>query len=183
MGEQQPDGGALRLGGTVVPMYVDQSRDALDPERTVYQEIAGGAEEVRGCGLAVGVAAGGAEELRGRGGWLWRGGGAGLWGLAGAEEVRGRGCGCGWLGGRWPPRAAARSAAARPHQPAAHHHHHHTTTTATHHAHPPPQIDLNGRTVPARAYCSWYNFKSADQQKKVGMLSGGWAWGVGVAGG
>lgn len=36
------------------------------------------------------------------------------------------------------------------------------------------EIDLNGRSVPARAYCSWYNFKSADQQKKVGMLSGGW---------
>lgn len=35
------------------------------------------------------------------------------------------------------------------------------------------EIDLNGRKVNARAYCSWYNFKSADQQKKVGVLSGG----------
>jgi sulfate-transporting ATPase len=29
------------------------------------------------------------------------------------------------------------------------------------------------RTVNGRAYCSWFNFKSGDQQKKVGMLSGG----------
>lgn len=37
---------------------------------------------------------------------------------------------------------------------------------------PRPQVDLGGRTVNARAYCSWYNFKGADQQKKVGNLSG-----------
>ncbi len=88
MGQQQPDGGELRIGDTVVPMYVDQSREALDPERSVYEEICGGADEV----------------------------------------------------------------------------------------------DLSGRRVPARAYCGWYNFKSADQQKKVGMLSGGWLSGV-VCGG
>jgi ATP-binding cassette ChvD family protein len=35
------------------------------------------------------------------------------------------------------------------------------------------EISLGGRTVNARAYCSWYNFKSGDQQKKVGELSGG----------
>ena len=35
------------------------------------------------------------------------------------------------------------------------------------------EISLGSRTVNARAYCSWYNFKSADQQKKVGDLSGG----------
>jgi hypothetical protein len=34
------------------------------------------------------------------------------------------------------------------------------------------EVDLNGRSVNARAYCSWYNFRSADQQKKVGVLSG-----------
>jgi hypothetical protein len=34
------------------------------------------------------------------------------------------------------------------------------------------EVDLNGRKVNTRAYCSWYNFKSADQQKKVGVLSG-----------
>ena len=35
------------------------------------------------------------------------------------------------------------------------------------------EIDLGGRRVNGRAYCGWYNFKSADQQKKVGVLSGG----------
>ena len=35
------------------------------------------------------------------------------------------------------------------------------------------EISLGNRTVNARAYCSWYNFKSGDQQKKVGDLSGG----------
>ena len=35
------------------------------------------------------------------------------------------------------------------------------------------EISLGTRTVNARAYCSWYNFKSSDQQKKVGQLSGG----------
>ncbi|MBP7064781.1 energy-dependent translational throttle protein EttA [Ferrovibrio sp.] len=34
-------------------------------------------------------------------------------------------------------------------------------------------ILLGKREVPSRAYCSWFNFKGADQQKKVGMLSGG----------
>lgn len=79
MGQEAPDGGQLDVGETVVPMYVDQSRDALDGDKTVYETISGGSDEV----------------------------------------------------------------------------------------------DLNGRTVNARAYCSWYNFKSGDQQKKVGVLSGG----------
>ena len=36
------------------------------------------------------------------------------------------------------------------------------------------QILLGGkREVPSRAYCGWFNFKGADQQKKVGLLSGG----------
>ncbi len=35
------------------------------------------------------------------------------------------------------------------------------------------QIMLGKREVPSRAYCGWFNFKGADQQKKVGMLSGG----------
>ncbi len=38
--------GELTLGDTVVPMYVDQSRDALNPDKTVYDEIAEGREEV-----------------------------------------------------------------------------------------------------------------------------------------
>lgn len=33
MGEQQPDAGSLTVGETVVPMYVDQSRDSLDAEK------------------------------------------------------------------------------------------------------------------------------------------------------
>ncbi|GFR42797.1 hypothetical protein Agub_g3762 [Astrephomene gubernaculifera] len=79
MKQQVPDGGNLRLGETVVPMYVDQSRESLAADRTVYEEIADGRDEV----------------------------------------------------------------------------------------------DLGGRQVSARAYCSWYNFKGGDQQKKVGSLSGG----------
>ncbi|KAG0561837.1 hypothetical protein KC19_9G096300 [Ceratodon purpureus] len=79
LGQDNPDGGALRVGETVAPLYVDQSRDSLDPEKTVFEEITGGLEE----------------------------------------------------------------------------------------------LVLGQRTVNGRAYCSWFNFKSGDQQKKVGMLSGG----------
>eukprot|EP00775_Hariotina_reticulata_P003964 gene3964-4217_t len=79
MGQEAPDAGQLELGETVRPMYVDQSREALDANKTVYDTISNGFDEV----------------------------------------------------------------------------------------------DLNGRSISARAYCSWYNFKSADQQKKVGVLSGG----------
>lgn len=35
MGQEAPDGGKLDVGETVVPMYVDQSRDALDGDKTV----------------------------------------------------------------------------------------------------------------------------------------------------
>jgi ATPase subunit of ABC transporter with duplicated ATPase domains len=78
-GEEQPDGGELIVGSTVSIAYVDQSRDALDPDKTVYQEISGG----------------------------------------------------------------------------------HDT------------LDFGKRTVNSRAYCAGFNFKGADQQKKVGVLSGG----------
>ncbi len=78
-GEEKPDSGDIAVGETVKLMYVDQSRDSLDPEKTVYDTLSGGGEE----------------------------------------------------------------------------------------------ITLGTRQVNARAYCSWYNFKSADQQKKVGSLSGG----------
>ncbi len=40
-GEEQPDGGTLKIGETVELAYVDQSRDALDPDKTVWQEISG----------------------------------------------------------------------------------------------------------------------------------------------
>jgi sulfate-transporting ATPase len=42
VGQEQPDGGMLRVGDTVKLAYVDQSRDALDPGKTVWQEISDG---------------------------------------------------------------------------------------------------------------------------------------------
>jgi ATP-binding cassette ChvD family protein len=44
VGQETPDAGRLRVGDTVVPAYVDQSRDALDGNKTVFEEITGGAE-------------------------------------------------------------------------------------------------------------------------------------------
>src|SRR5262249_32911434 len=41
---EHPDGGSLRVGDTVVPAYVDQSRDTLSADNTVFEEITGGAE-------------------------------------------------------------------------------------------------------------------------------------------
>ena len=46
VGEETPDEGSLRLGETVSLGYVDQSRDALAGEFTVWQEISGGDEEI-----------------------------------------------------------------------------------------------------------------------------------------
>ena len=45
-GQEQPDSGALRIGDTVELAYVDQSRDALDPEKTVWEEVSGGEEQI-----------------------------------------------------------------------------------------------------------------------------------------
>jgi energy-dependent translational throttle protein EttA len=45
-GQEQPDGGSLRLGETVKVGYVDQSRDALSAEKTVWEEITGANDEV-----------------------------------------------------------------------------------------------------------------------------------------
>jgi ATP-binding cassette ChvD family protein len=42
MGQEKPDAGELKVGPTVQPAYVDQSRDALNPENTVFEEITGG---------------------------------------------------------------------------------------------------------------------------------------------
>jgi ATP-binding cassette ChvD family protein len=42
VGQEKPDGGNLRVGDTVVPAHVDQLRDALDPDKTVFEEITGG---------------------------------------------------------------------------------------------------------------------------------------------
>jgi len=46
-GQEKPDRGALRVGETVRLAYVDQSRDALDPAKSVWQEISGGAEQLQ----------------------------------------------------------------------------------------------------------------------------------------
>ncbi len=47
VGEEQPDGGMLRLGDTVKLAYVDQSRDDLDADKTVWQEITDGNETLQ----------------------------------------------------------------------------------------------------------------------------------------
>ena len=78
-GEETPGDGSFRLGETAVLGYVDQSRDALAGDKTVWQEISDGMDE----------------------------------------------------------------------------------------------IELGKRKVASRAYCSWFGFRGADQQKPVGQLSGG----------
>ena len=45
-GEEQPDGGTLRIGENVQLAYVSQSRDALDPAKTVWTEIAEGQDTI-----------------------------------------------------------------------------------------------------------------------------------------
>jgi ATP-binding cassette ChvD family protein len=45
-GAEQPDGGELRIGESVQLAYVDQSRDALDDDKSVWEEISGGADQV-----------------------------------------------------------------------------------------------------------------------------------------
>ena len=46
VGQEQPDDGTLTVGQTVKMAYVDQSRDTLDGEKTVWQEISGGEESL-----------------------------------------------------------------------------------------------------------------------------------------
>ncbi len=46
MGEEQPDAGTLRIGETVQAACVDQSRDALDPAKTVWEEVSDGLDEI-----------------------------------------------------------------------------------------------------------------------------------------
>ncbi len=45
--QEKPDSGTLRIGETVKIGYVDQSRDALDPEKTVWEEISDGGEVIK----------------------------------------------------------------------------------------------------------------------------------------
>jgi sulfate-transporting ATPase len=47
VGQEPPDGGTLKIGDTVQIGYVDQSREALNPDKTVFEEISGGEEEIQ----------------------------------------------------------------------------------------------------------------------------------------
>ncbi|MDW8371193.1 MAG: energy-dependent translational throttle protein EttA, partial [Geminicoccaceae bacterium] len=47
VGQEKPDAGSLRIGDTVVLGYVDQSRDALHPDRTVWEEISEGKDVIQ----------------------------------------------------------------------------------------------------------------------------------------
>lgn len=46
-GQEKPDSGTIRIGETVKLAYVDQSRDALDPEKTIWEVISGGQDIVQ----------------------------------------------------------------------------------------------------------------------------------------
>jgi energy-dependent translational throttle protein EttA len=46
VGQETPDRGTLRIGDSVVISYVDQNRDALAPENTIFQEITGGQDPI-----------------------------------------------------------------------------------------------------------------------------------------
>jgi len=46
-GDEEPDAGELRLGDTVKLAYVDQSRDALDPEKSVWEEISDAYDQIK----------------------------------------------------------------------------------------------------------------------------------------
>ena len=47
VGDEKPDEGSLRLGESVALAYVDQSREALDPDKSVWEEISGGQDRIR----------------------------------------------------------------------------------------------------------------------------------------
>src|SRR5262245_28729309 len=53
VGQEKPDGGELRIGSTVELGYVDQNRDALEAEKTVYEEISGGNDNLEMGGKKV----------------------------------------------------------------------------------------------------------------------------------
>jgi ATP-binding cassette ChvD family protein len=46
VGQEGPDGGKLTVGETVLPAYVDQNRDTLDANKTVFEEITGGVDHL-----------------------------------------------------------------------------------------------------------------------------------------
>ena len=47
VGEEQPDNGELKIGESVQLSYVDQSRDSLEGDKTVYEEISGGVDQLQ----------------------------------------------------------------------------------------------------------------------------------------
>ncbi|MFL5845726.1 MAG: energy-dependent translational throttle protein EttA [Solirubrobacteraceae bacterium] len=47
VGQEQPDEGSLKVGDTVELAYVDQSRDALDGDKNVWEEISGGMDQIK----------------------------------------------------------------------------------------------------------------------------------------
>jgi ATP-binding cassette ChvD family protein len=47
MGQEKPDAGTLKFGETVKLAYVDQSRDVLDPKKTVWEEISDGLDVIK----------------------------------------------------------------------------------------------------------------------------------------
>ncbi|MCA1633686.1 MAG: energy-dependent translational throttle protein EttA [Acidobacteria bacterium] len=47
IGQEQPDAGVIRIGETVTLGYVDQSRDALDPDKSIWEEISDGLDVVQ----------------------------------------------------------------------------------------------------------------------------------------
>ena len=47
VGQEKPDAGTLRIGDTVELAYVDQSRDSLDPAKTVWEEISDGSDVIQ----------------------------------------------------------------------------------------------------------------------------------------
>ena len=66
MGLEQPDSGSVRIGDTVKLGYVDQSRDTLAADKTVYEEISGGQEQIEvGKRTAAGARLCGRLQLQG----------------------------------------------------------------------------------------------------------------------
>ena len=47
VGNEQPDAGALRLGDTVELAYVDQARDLVEPEKTVWEAVSEGYDTIK----------------------------------------------------------------------------------------------------------------------------------------
>ena len=53
VGQEEPDGGTLRIGDSVDISYVDQTRDALNADKTVYEEISGGVDQLEVGGTRI----------------------------------------------------------------------------------------------------------------------------------